>query len=31
MNMAWWNLPLQIAFGLALGHVAERILHLIGL
>lgn len=29
--MAWFNLPLQIAFGIALAHVATKILSLIGL
>ncbi len=29
--MAWFNLPAQIALGIALAHVATRILNLIGI
>lgn len=31
MNLNWFNLPLQIALGIALAGVMTRILHLIGL
>ena len=29
--MAWFNLPVQIAFGIALAHVAVKVLALIGI
>lgn len=29
--MGWFNLPLQIALGLALGGVMSRLLHLLGI
>lgn len=30
MNLNWFNLPLQIGLGIAIAHVFERLLKLIG-